>query len=140
MKDKILVDTNILVYLIDETEEEKHLQALDFFKKIQNKENYFVAFQNLKEFSNIARKKAFLSAKEINEKIHVFADSFKMVFDDYQDLENANELVEKTKAPFWDSMIVAVMQKEKITKILTENVKDFEKFESEKIEIINLFK
>lgn len=137
MRDKILIDTNVLVYLIDRREEIKHEKAIETFMAIQNKEDYFVAFQNLKEFSNVARKKTSLSAEEINEFIETFSNSFTLVFDDMVDLQNANFLSEKNNAPFWDSVLVSVMRKEKINKIITENVKDFSKFGE--IETINPF-
>ncbi|MBI4044561.1 MAG: PIN domain-containing protein [Candidatus Diapherotrites archaeon] len=137
MIDDALVDTNLLVYIIDKTEKHKYEKANKWIKSVKSQDKYFVALQNLREFSNIARKKSGLSAEEITGFLQVFSDSFTLVFDSKDDLLKAVFLSEKTKTHFWDILLACTMQRHGIQKILTENTTDFKKIPE--IEAINPF-
>ncbi len=127
MGDRALVDTNILVYLIDKTDEKRHRKAKEWFKSIKGQENLFVSAQNLREFSSIALKKSSLHVNEINKILRLFADAFDLIFDNFEDIIKANNKIEKTRKNFWDALLAATMQRHFISVILTENTKDFKK-------------
>ncbi|MDO8627677.1 MAG: PIN domain-containing protein [Candidatus Diapherotrites archaeon] len=128
---KILVDTNILFYLVQKHETKKHEIVSKLFKTIREKHqesNYTIALQSLREFSNIYWKKS----KEKNlddliENIQLFKTVFEILPETEEDIETANKLHFEQKIPFWDALIVSVMQKNHIDSILTENEKDFKK-------------
>ncbi len=137
MNDKVLIDSNILVYFVDKNELQKHIKAKELLKSINPTDQYFVSLQNLREFSSVAFKKSKLSAAEINEFIKVFSSAFIVLADTKDDIENANIKKENFKSSFWDSLLASTMQRNEIKKILTENISDFKAFKE--IEAINPF-
>jgi predicted nucleic acid-binding protein len=128
MQGRALVDTCVLVYLIDKTDKGKHEKAKEWLKSIEGRDNFFVSIQNLREFSSIALKKSSLHLREINELLEVFADAFGIVFDSFEDIIKANEAIGKNRKIFWDALLAATMQRHSIHIILTENTKDFKGF------------
>lgn len=123
--DKSLVDSNILVYLVDSEEKERQISALKWFEENSNKK-IFVAAQNLREFSFRALLKS-VSIDKINEFLNLFSARFIVLQDDYYDIKRALELCKNNKNLFWDANIVSVMLHNEIDCIYTENVKDFQK-------------
>jgi len=126
MKDSALVDTCILVYLIDKNEKARHEKARKWVHSLSEEDRFFVSIQNLREFSNVALKKSDLSQEEINRFIVRFATRFKVLFDNVEDILKANEISKRKR--FWDAMLAATMQRHGIKAILTENTKDFKGF------------
>ena len=126
MKDSALVDTCILVYLIDKRESAKHEKAKEWFHSLSEMDRFFVSIQNLREFSNIALKKSTFLPEEINQFVQLFAARFKLLFDGIEDIFTANEISGRKR--FWDAMLAATMKRHSINLILTENIKDFKNF------------
>ena len=126
MQDSALVDTCILVYLIDKRESAKHEKAKKWFHSLSERDRFFVSIQNLREFSNIALKKSAFLPEEINQFVQLFAARFKLLFDSIEDILMANEISSGKR--FWDAMLAATMKRHSISMILTENTKDFKKF------------
>ncbi|MBN2066937.1 MAG: PIN domain-containing protein [Candidatus Diapherotrites archaeon] len=127
-QDKMLVDSCILVYLVDKTEKGKHEKARQWFETIRWEKNYFVSIQNLREYANISLRKTALPAGEIVENISLFSETFNTVFDRVEDITAAIGLAGTRGKLFWDAMLAATMQRHGINTILTENTKDFKKF------------
>jgi predicted nucleic acid-binding protein len=132
MKDNYFIDTNILIYLINQNEIEKHNLA----KKIVKNTNCNISIQNLKELSNILFKKTPLTPIEISKYI-IRIGSFATLLP-----ELTTDILEATKMSkrknFYDALLVATMKRNGIKKIITENEKDFSDFKG--IEIINPFR
>jgi predicted nucleic acid-binding protein len=138
LMNETLVDTNILVYLIDSEEKRKHEKASQWFNNLQReKKYYFISTQNLKEFSAICLKKTKLGHEKINEWVELFSRIFFPIQDSKEDILHANEISKKNNIHFWDAMLIATMERCEIRKILTENTKDFRKYKRIKSE--NLF-
>lgn len=136
---EILVDTNILVYLLDKKEAKRHEKTLQWFQNLKrDKNSYFISLQNLREFSSICLKKTKLKHEKINEWTELFSRIFYLVSDSKEDGIKATQICRKNKISFWDSLLIATMQRCDIRHILTENIKDFQKYS--KIKTINLFR
>lgn len=139
IEEKKLIDTNILVYayIIDN---ENHPEALRVLKTELLNRCAVVSIQNLAEFSRITTEKiqekiSFEQARNIVVEMTEIAD---VVGYDAQVVADALSLCSIHKIYFFDALIAATMEKEKISTIVTENEKDFKKIKWMKA--INPFK
>jgi len=128
IEEKRLIDTNILVYAYDKTSE-NHSAALKTLKDTLLKEDGVVSIQNLVEFSRLVSEKlpktiAFEQARNI---VLELSESIEVIYYDAHTIADALSLCDNHKLHFFDALIVATMEKEKIKVILTENEKDFKK-------------
>ena len=125
-----LVDSNILVYFADATDKRRHEKAKVFLDEIiKEPERFVISLQNLREFSSVMIKRKKIKSEELNEYLSLFENPFELILtDSEEDIRKASFLTLKRKTHFWDSLIVAVMQKYGINLIYTENIKDFNKF------------
>jgi len=124
MTERFLVDSCILIYLLDTKEDEKHKKAKIWFESNKEK-RFFISAQNIREFSsNCIRKRA--PIEKIIELIYLFSARFIVLQDDFLDTKNAVEVAYSCPNLFWDAEIVSVMKRNNVDCILTENTKDFE--------------
>ena len=129
-----LIDTNLLVYAYDTTDEQKHKAARSLIEKCWKKRTkYVISSQNLAEFFMIATKKIpnpikIEEAEQIVNDICSFS-CWKIINYTESTLKKAIELYKKDKKSFWDSLIISTMLENGITNIYTENIKDFRDFE-----------
>lgn len=134
--EKLLVDTNLLVYLADKKDFEKHNKAILFFEEI-NDQKLFLSAQSIREFADNCLTKKIIDAKTIIEFIESFVSKFVIIQDDFFDTKSAIELCGGNQNLFWDASIVSVMKRNYVETIITENTKDFTKLG---VKTINPFK
>ncbi|MBS3167777.1 PIN domain-containing protein [Candidatus Woesearchaeota archaeon] len=141
MKDEsIFIDTNILLYAIDEIDQSKHQKAKKLIEEsFRKRRNFTASIQVLGEFFNASTKKlkTSLSKEESKEFIDYLIkhQNWEIKKQEKTTLMKAIDLSIKYNNPFWDSLIAATMIENGLTKIYTENTKDFEKIKE--IEAIN---
>ena len=127
----ILIDSNVLVYAFDNSEPEKQKKAIKLLEKCWKKEVFYaISLQNLAEFYTIITKKVpnpipFYDAKKIVQDIISFSN-WKIIQYDSEALLDAVSF--QGKAHFWEVLIASTMLNNKIYKIYTENISDFNKF------------
>ena len=119
---KTLIDTSVLIYLVDAKEEKKHLKAIEWFESIFESNEYFVSLQNLREFAFVAKKKELLKTDEIIKYVDLFADSFNLLQESVEDIKKASE---KSQAKYWDALLIATVKRNNIFQVITENENDF---------------
>lgn len=125
--ERILIDSNILVYAYDKSEIKKHTVAKESVKEILNLGNGVLSIQNLAEFyytitHKIEKPLQIDKAKQI---ILDYIESFEIInYNGRTIIEAINNQV-IYKIPFWDALIIATMQENNISAIATENEKDF---------------
>jgi predicted nucleic acid-binding protein len=135
-----LIDSNILVYSYDKSEQKKHQKAKEIVKQAWIKKDAVLSMQNLAEFYSIITRKTkkpmpLDTAKQI---ILDLIDGFEILRYDENSIINAINNQAIYKIPFWDSLIVSVMEENSIDSIITENEKDFKKVKW--LKVINPFK
>lgn len=135
MKDNILIDTNVLIYGETNDNEEKHKKAIEI---IENTDNICISIQNITEFSHNMIKKSNISSLEINKIILNYIKVFDLLYFDFGHVTKANSISRDYKLHFFDALLVATMYENNVSKIITENKKDFRKVPW--IEVINPFK
>lgn len=123
---KSLVDSCVLIYLVDKCELEKHERAVKWFEE-KSKTKLYVTNQIIREFAWVCSRKSKLSAKEVIDYIDLFTARFLVLNDDFLDIKNAITLSTNNPNLFWDANIVSVMLRNNLDYIYTENTKDFQK-------------
>ncbi|MEK6981705.1 MAG: PIN domain-containing protein [Candidatus Micrarchaeota archaeon] len=140
MTDKVLIDSNILVYAFDISDGKKRDHANEVIRKYLENECAVISVQNIGEFcknvcEKIPNKLSYQQAKEISQDIIY---SFQVVLYTPETFLRALDLSSSFGIHFWDALIAATMQENNIKEIITENVSDFEKVPW--IKAINPFK
>ena len=142
MKDRIFLDTNILVYLSDEGAE-FHKIVKDTFQNVSKKYEIWISRQVLREYAVVVSRKECvekpLKPGEINDDIAKWEQLFMVIDETKEVTENLKKLIAKYNLKgkrIHDANIVAAMMKISIPLLLTFNVKDFKEFKE--IQIMEL--
>ncbi len=122
-----LVDTNILVYIADTKDPEKHQRALEWYRKQEENDLLFVSLQNLREFAAICVKKTSLGKEKIAKWIEDYSNAFWVLVDSKEDVVKAVEIARENALPYYDGLIMATMERYDVDTIITENSRDFRK-------------
>ncbi len=135
-----LVDSNVLIYLVDPSDATKHAVARRLLEEIiRHPQNYVIATQNLREFASVALKKIGLDYADLLEACDTFTRSFgRILSDTVRDAVDAVILAKRTESSYWDALLAATMARNDVHAILTEDEKDFKRFPG--LEVINPFK
>ncbi|HLC90462.1 MAG TPA: PIN domain-containing protein [Candidatus Nanoarchaeia archaeon] len=138
-----LIDTNVLVYAYDTSDNQRHEKAKKLLERCWRKEvSYAISSQNLGEFFIIITKKVPhpLSVEEAEQIITDICSFSGWIVIHYtqKTLQQAIKLYKIRKKQFWDTMIIATMIEAGVTTIFTENEKDFSSFQQ--IKAINPFR
>lgn len=138
---KYLLDTNILLRLVQLTHPQ-HKEASEALKKlkIQNAE-FYIFLQNISEFRNVCTRPKDknglgLSIAETDLQLKKFERFFSFLPDTSEVYENWRELVVKHSVSgiqVHDAKIVAAMKAHDIENLLTFNAKDFKSYTDIKI-------
>ncbi len=135
---KTFIDTNVLVYAINK-DSNKYDTARNFLTEQCRNGTAFLSAQNLAEFSFVVTEKdKLLSSVEAGQFIQSLVETVTIVAYHEADVLRANQIKQGYGIPFYDALIIAVMEKSKIFKIVTANDKDFKKVNW--IEVVNPFK
>jgi len=123
-----LIDTNIIVYAHDKSDEEKHRIAKNMIDAcIDGKNQLAISSQNLSEFFSVTTRKNILTKKaatEIISDIIKFSNFIKIDFT-HKIVLDAATTSEEHNMPYWDALLAATMRHNGIVNIYTENTKDF---------------
>ena len=123
-----LVDSNVLIYVVDDADKEKHIKAQKWFEQIaENIDLYYISSQNLREFASVLLKKDKATKENIKKWVANYSNIFVVIHDNKEDIGEAIDLAEK-KTHFWDALLAATMKRHNIKTILTEDTKDFKNF------------
>jgi len=135
MKDRIFVDTNVFIYLIDRSDPIKTQKAIDFFKSIKEADVH-ISTQVIKEFCQAAIKKFKLSEEDLLRNLAVFdriliGDTPKSL------IESAIPLKYNYQLSFYDSLIVASALASNCQVLYSEDMQHSQKIKD--LQIINPF-
>lgn len=135
---KVLIDTNVLVYAADRLSD-KHLIAVETLRKYFQDDSIVVSCQNLAEFTVVVTEKLKkLSKEEANQFVRGFSEQSLVLSYGVDDVLRANEIKHSYNVPFYDALLVAVMEKAKVFTIVTNNDRDFKKVNW--LEVVNPFR
>jgi predicted nucleic acid-binding protein len=136
MTDRILVDTNILVYAYDADAAEKHVKAKEMIDTLWEYSRGVLPTQVLAEFFiTITRKvKQPLSVADARDIIEDYRSAWAIFPTTPDTVLLAIDGVQRHQFSFWDSMIWASAVINGISKIFTEDMQHGQTFEGVRIE------
>jgi predicted nucleic acid-binding protein len=121
MKDRIFVDTNILVYaLLDDSH--KQQTALNLLES-----GCVISVQVLNEFTNVARKKAKLDWQEIHELSNAIQSLAEIIPLDLAIHNRALTIAASHGYSFYDSLIIAAASETNCNVLLSEDMQHSQK-------------
>lgn len=119
----VFVDTNVLAYAHDASEEEKQPIAKRLVDDLWESELGALSTQVLQEFYVVVTRKFDppLSRKEARELVSNYGE-WKLVRIDMLMIVNASELEEKHQLTFWDALIIEAARRSGATRLLSEDI------------------
>ena len=136
---KTLVDSNILVYAFDKSDEKKHNIAKSVIESLCNSNEGVLSVQNLSEFARCSEKsKSNIAYSAIKHYIIQFIKTFQIISYNEKTVIAALQISSDYKIHFFDALLAATMEENSVSEIITENEKDFSKIPW--IKVINPFR
>lgn len=138
MRDKIFIDTNIIVYAHDKSSGEKHEIAKDIMNYLWESRKGVLSVQVMQEFYVCVTKKILkpLPLKEARKILEYLMTWDVLTNDKYITLK-AIDFQEKYKISFWDSLIVQAAIEGKAYLIFSEDLSNGQTIEN--VRIVNPF-
>jgi predicted nucleic acid-binding protein len=118
---KIFIDTNILVYSIDQKNTEKKEKARKTLKTIVESHQPVISTQVIKEFYVVATKKLNADSLMVKNIVHNF-HNMEIVNNDLELIEQAIDISLISRLSFWDSLIIAAAEKANCEFIFSEDL------------------
>lgn len=125
MKDKVFLDTNIIVYAHDRSSREKHAVAREIMDHLWESRKGVISVQVLQEFFVCVTKKIgkplhLKNARTILE----YLSTWDVVVNDKYITLKAIDLQEKYQFSFWDSLVIQAAIQGKARILFSENLAD----------------
>jgi predicted nucleic acid-binding protein len=117
---RVTLDTNILVYAIDQSEGAKHTLAGKLLLRAAAA-NQPLMLQSLNELAAVVRQKRLMSAANTKRMIQSHRDSFPIEPPTIDDLLHAIQANEDHKVPLWDALLWATARRCGCKTILSED-------------------
>jgi len=134
MKDRVFLDSNMLIYLYSEDEPKKR----DIINGILEQFECVISPQTLNEFCNVCIKKLEKTVLEVMESLNEIKESCKLEFVDDSIIELALLLREKYFYSYFDSLTLASALKYDCATIYSDDMKHEQIIENS-LKIINPF-
>jgi predicted nucleic acid-binding protein len=133
---KIFIDTNILVYTLDQKNIEKRDMARKIVKKVVESHQPVISTQVIKEFYVVASTKLKADPIIVKNIIHNF-HNMEIVNNDLELIEQAIDISILSQLSFWDSLIIAAAEKANCEYVLSEDLNSGQNYRG--IKLLNPF-
>jgi predicted nucleic acid-binding protein len=136
MRDRIFIDTNVLVYLLLENESRKHSQAVQLMEALKG--NFiFISTQVLNELY-VSLQKHDIDEAEIENKIRKLIGIYNILIIDISTIKLCWKVSRKYSYSYWDSLIIASALERNCSVLYTEDMQDGQVID-DKLRIVNPF-
>lgn len=135
MKNKIFLDSNILLYLYSTNETTKKSDAHELIKKYKH---IYISTQVLFEFTHITHKKFKYDYHLIEKALKEFKVAFNISLITFESLQRGIHIALKYNYSFVDSLIIATALQNECTILFTEDMHAGQLIEK-KLKIVNPF-
>ena len=123
MKDKIFLDTNIIVYAHDRSSGDKHADAREIMDYLWENRKGVISVQVLQEFFVCVTKKIFKSLSIKNARdILEYLSTWDVVANDKHITLKAIDIQERYQFSFWDSLIIQAAIQGQARIVLSEDL------------------
>ena len=136
MKKKILIDTNLWIYLYSKDPIQKYLPVRELVN--QKFDLIIVTTQILGEIFNVLTRKKIVEFEEAKKIISEITSTFSIIATDTPQVLQALEIYSRYKYSYWDSLIIATALLNDCEFIYSEDMQHQQTIEN-KITIINPF-
>jgi predicted nucleic acid-binding protein len=133
---KIFIDTNILVYTLDQKNIEKRDMARKIVKKVVESHQPVISTQVIKEFYVVASNKLKADPIVVKNIIHNF-HNMEIVNNDLDLIEQAIDISILSTLSFWDSLVIAAAEKANCEYVLSEDLNSGQNYRG--IKLLNPF-
>ena len=133
---KIFIDTNILVYTLDQKNIEKRDKARNIVKKVVESHQPVISTQVIKEFYIVASTKLKADSIVVKNIIHNL-HNLEIVNNDLDLIEQAIDISILSQLSFWDSLIIAAAEKANCEYVLSEDLNSGQNYRG--IKLLNPF-
>jgi predicted nucleic acid-binding protein len=133
---KIFIDTNILVYTLDQKNIEKRDMARKIVKKVVEFHQPVISTQVIKEFYVVASNKLKADPIIVKNIIHNF-HNMEIVNNDLDLIEQAIDISILSTLSFWDSLVIAAAEKANCEYVLSEDLNSGQNYRG--IKLLNPF-
>ncbi len=137
MKDKFFLDTNILLYMFDETDIDKRTRAEDLIHSGVREGNGCISFQVVQEALNVITKKLHATTAQAHQFLEDVLNALWHVNPTGRLYRHGLDIVRRYKYSFYDSLIVAAALEAKCEILYSEDLQDGQRIE--RLTIINPF-
>lgn len=123
---KAFLDTNILVYAYDTSDEDRHKIALELIAHLLSAENVVISTQVLNEFIVVitGKVKNHLSIDDVAAILKKFKNNFEIRLTGVPDITKALSITKEFKFSYWDSLIIASALMTHCDALYTEDLQD----------------
>jgi predicted nucleic acid-binding protein len=121
---KIFIDTNILVYTVDQFDKEKQKTSRKILKEIAANETVVISTQVLQEFYNACTKKLNMNPLKAKEYIHNYIENFEVIQNGPAIIERGIDINIISHISFWDALLIAAAESSNSTEIISEDLND----------------
>jgi len=135
MKDKVFIDTNILVYLATDKTGKQEI----IVNKFEECTYSFISIQVLNEFSNTCFKKSLLRPDEIEFAIKEYTTMFNLAILNVDAIIGALKIKQKYGFSYYDCLIISTAIQNDCSILYTEDMLHLQRIDN-KLTIINPFK
>jgi predicted nucleic acid-binding protein len=125
MKDKVFLDTNIIVYAHDHSSGDKHAVAREIMDYLWESRKGVISVQVLQEFFVCVTKKISKPLLIKNAKIIIeYLSTWDVIVNDKYITLKAIDLQEKHRFSFWDSLVIQAAIQGRANILLSEDLPD----------------
>ncbi len=132
-KDKIFIDTNVLVYTQNDKEKEKQLICRKVLSGLIDKNLLVISTQVMQEYYNVATQKMRLEKLYVKRTIEMF-DIYEIITIQPLIIFQAIDIQILHQLSFWDSLIISAAKSANCSMVLTEDMNDGQIIEGVKIQ------
>ena len=139
MKDKIFLDTNIILYQFGEDKKKKKI-AINILSDAIKSSNYVISYQVIQEFSNVAlnKNKEYFSVSELKTYLNDILIPLCKHYPSPDFYLSSLILKNKYKYSYYDTLIINAALELKCNFLYTEDLQENQKLD--KLRVINPFK
>lgn len=133
IKDKIFIDTNILVYSQNNKEKEKQLICRRVMSSLVEEHLLVISTQVMQEYYNVATLKMGLEKLFVKRTVEMF-DVYEVITLQPSIIFKAMDIHILHQLSFWDSLIISAAKSANCSMVLTEDMNDGQIIEGIKIQ------
>ena len=137
MSGKRFLDSNTLVYCVDEDDKQKQQTARGLVASLLNDRTGRISTQTLQEFFNVSVKKLKRNKSTGQKDVTDFADAFPVHTNTVKDILEAITISIKDQLSFYDSLIIAAAKAEGCEIVYSEDLNDGQEVDG--VKIVNPF-